>query len=347
MLASCATMLNGPTTTFVVHSATPAEVVTGGEVSSDSIRAMVHDVQHIARLQRGGHRFTKYTIEAERSKKPLDVVVTDSMGTYALEHKSRLHKAVAANVINYGSGLIIDLFHPQARFYPDLYVDGGRYATFRQVKHARRDYLLTRRDYLLTRGQTHLTLGLPWTNFFSTLPDALGRRRNNAGFIGMSLGAEYFYADRHSAALEVSGIIDAFLPVLAPIDFSGWHEFNDAVNFSLTHNHHTRYFSFGYGLNMPITRWRYWRYKLAMEEEDLDKPGPLGDKEFTEIHWKLGAAFNVYYKLGGRIRCGVVYRPTFYRFGSSKPWAYEHSISIDLKFNFNLRSPVRRSVGQR
>lgn len=339
LFASCATLLNGPTDSFVVHTAAPVKVVVAGDTLSGSVVpeagrpvAMVRDADYIADVWRERGRFVHYTAEVTRDNSPLAVDITNSTGVWHLGHASRLDNKAWTNVVFYGITVIADILHPQGHFYPDVYFADGRYATFRQLKRAMR-------DGLYSRGNVLATVGLPWTNFFSTHPDVLGRRTNHEGFIGLSFGAEYFYADRRSVAAEVSGIIDFFLPVVGAVDFSGWHEFNDAINISLFHNLHKRNFSFGYGFNAASTRWRYWHYDLFLDEEELDKPGPWGDEEFTENRWKLGAVLNAYYKIGTHTSFGVVYRPTFYRCGSPKPWAYEHSISIDLKFYIN---PGRR-----
>ncbi len=300
---------------------------------------MVRDADYIADVWRERGRFVRYPAEVARDRSPLAVDITDSTGTWYLDHASRLDNKAWANVVFYGGTVAVDILHPKGHFYPDLYFAAGRYATFRQLKNAMR-------EDLYSRGNVLITVGLPWTNFFSTVPDALGRRSNHAGFIGLSLGAEYFYADCRSVAAEASEILDFFVPVIAPADFAGWREFNDVINLSLSHNHHLRDFSFGYGFNAASTRWRYWHYDRFLDEEDLGKPGPLGDEEFTENRWKLGVVLNAYYKMGTHTSVGVVYRPSFYRCGSPEPWAYEHSISIDLKFYINTGRRVRWPVRQ-
>ncbi len=170
------------------------------------------------------------------------------------------------------------------------------------------------------------------------MPDALGRRTNRGGFIGISFGVEHFYADRRSIAAEFSGIMDLPGPVTGRALLSGWHELNRTINLSLTNNYHTRVFSLGYGLNFSQSAWSYefyddnWDYSHErFEHEELREP----------FRWKFGAMLNAYYKISSRTRLGVVYRPSFYRLGARTPWAYEHSISIDLKFNMNVGRTVR------
>lgn len=326
-------MFNGPTERLIVHSAAPAKVVVTGDTLPASAKladnepsSMTRDAAHIAYMWRDGHRFIRYSAEVRRSRFPLEVEIADSTGAYFLYHRSRLDNIAWMNVLNYGYGLLVDAFHPRGYSFPDLYFANGRYATPRQM----------RRELTAFRGNTYLTLGFLWPNFFNTAPDALERRSKQGGFVGLSLGVEHFYADRRSVAVEASAIAGG-----------GWgDEFNDAINLALTHNHHSGDFSLGYGINYSQAVWRYSEPGRFMYEDDFSPLRFVKGVEFRERRWKMGAVLNAYYKIGPYTRLGVVYRPSFYRFGASTPWAYEHSISIDLKFNIHLARPVGRPIGR-
>ncbi len=97
LLTSCATLLNGPTTAFTIRSAIPVDILSNAEIRTDSDYTMrndpipmINDVEYIATLWRDGPRFRYYTIETERSKKPLELEITDSTGTYILIRNHRL-----------------------------------------------------------------------------------------------------------------------------------------------------------------------------------------------------------------------------------------------------------------
>jgi hypothetical protein len=51
----------------------------------------------------------------------------------------------------------------------------------------------------------------------------------------------------------------------------------------------------------------------------------------------LGLVFPVDFQLGRRFYIGVIYRPTFFRFGVVKNFRYEHLISVDFSWKLRIK----------
>jgi len=194
---------------------------------------------------------------------------------------------------------------------------------------------------LYKKGNYIFSYGIPYANFFSTFSNRANvQRRNVAGFFGISGAFDWQYSSKHSLTLESNTIIDFFLPIIGAVDYidnGGTRQHTSMVNFSLYDNFHLSRFSFGYGLNLSHLHWNYRVYPYR-DDPEKEFYAPFGLESFSERYWSGGAVVNTFWKFSPCGRLGVVYRPSFYRFNYANSWKYEHSISIEAKWNILLKS---------
>ena len=154
--------------------------------------------------------------------------------------------------------------------------------------------------------------------------------KNSTGFLGSSIGADYFFSSDRFVNFSVAGVLDFFLPFPAPIDYAGGeYEFFNSSFISITNNHRINKFSMGYGLCFVNNSWRY------IELDDLGINSI--NQEIDKNHNAIGFTFPFYYQLGKTFYFGFIYRPTIYRFNIDESLKYEHLISLDFAWKFRLK----------
>lgn len=221
---------------------------------------------------------------------------------------------------------------------PDLFYGRDGYRADQKIGYFPRRHrpVVLRRRYegSFLKGRLNVSLSLPWTQFYSILPPARGVRRYAHGFIGIGAGVEYLYRDKTGLALEWNGMLNIFIPVLAPLDieYSGPYEGSSAMALSLAEYRHFRRFTLGYGINFTRNSWGYNYNDEPLEEGGEVPPPTFGTESLYEQYWSAGVVASAYVNLTPKIIFGVTYRPTFYRFTLPRKFCYEHTISLDLKF---------------
>lgn len=301
-LTSCATIFNGKEYQLKIYS------------DNAKAQAKVYD--------------SIYTLPADvaikRSKEDLKVtLITDSINKeFAV--KSRLSpEFIWGNVafvpimpLGYG----VDLTNPK-RFYYGKEIMLSDNDTINVIK---RDI---KKNYTTEKGQFNFLVSIPYGNLFYLQPQNESSK-TQAGFLGASLGAEYYYRDNKYVKFTTAVSIDFLAPVPVPISYDGANEFITAYNFTLTDNYRLNRFTLGYGLNYGIYKWR-------LENDDFIFPSTV-DVPRTKINHGLGIATNVYYQLSKAFFIGVVYNPTFVKTYPTTEFTYQHIISLDLQWKIKL-----------
>lgn len=305
LLASCATLLNGPCAETTVCTNSPAGII----YKKDTLLTHYGQVRLIA----------------PRSRDPLRITVfTDSI-CKKISVKPRNSCMFYSNIFfNYGIGMLPDLLGERRFTYPKrIYVDArDTVARYRKYNPAGQ------------QGEWLVHLSLPHINTFRMLPEGESPRIN-AGFWGILLGLDYFYRDYRFINFSVSGVSDFFVPVPAAVDISGEYELMSSRYMSLSHNHKMGRFTTGYGICLARNTWDFRYY-------DQFGPPPPSREPVKKSMDAIGMVFPVYYKAGQFFSLGLIYRPTFYRPGSDKPFAYEHLISMDFAWKFRLIGGIRQ-----
>ena len=172
-------------------------------------------------------------------------------------------------------------------------------------------------------GELCLHLSLPHINSFNLHPENEAGRKVNTGFWGVSVGLDYHHSTDQYLQVVAGAVTDIFLPVPAPVDYSGEVEFMNSLYFSFSNNHIIRKFTVGYGLSVGKNTWELRYY------EGVDDPPPIKDP-VTKTSTAFGFVMRGYYQVADNYYVGIVYRPTVFRFGIEPSFEYEHVISVDF-----------------
>ena len=88
-------------------------------------------------------------------------------------------------------------------------------------------------------------------------------------------------------------------------------------------------FARGHGLSLAENTWDYQYH------DRFDPPPPVRDP-VKRSNTALGLVFPFYYQLDDNFNLGLIYRPSFLRFGGVKSFQYEHLISIDFSWKLKV-----------
>lgn len=178
------------------------------------------------------------------------------------------------------------------------------------------------------KGQFFLHLSLPYINSFHLHPEN-ETKKNNTGFMGYSVGLDYYYNTTQYLNISFSQIEDFFLPI-AFVDKGDEYELMSSSYFSLSNNHKINKFAIGYGLSFAQNSWDL-RNHTWDENSSARKPIKKTNNAF-------GLVYSTYFQITQHFHLGVIYKPSFYRLNSETTFKYEHSVSID----FAWKIPINR-----
>lgn len=184
-----------------------------------------------------------------------------------------------------------------------------------------------KKRYTTEKGQFNLLISIPYGNLFYMQPQNESSK-TQAGFFGISIGAEYYYRDTKYVKFTAGSSIDFLAPVPAPVTYDGAAEFITVYNFALTDNYRLNRFTLGYGLNYGIYKWR-------LNNNEYIFPSTVNEPR-TRINHGLGIATNVYYQFSKAFFLGVVYNPTFITTYPKTEFNYQHVISLELQWKIKL-----------
>ncbi|MNK13379.1 hypothetical protein D3C87_314640 [compost metagenome] len=301
-LGSCATILNNQYQDVRLVTASPAKIV----LNKDTLETHKNSIK----------------IKLERNEKIKEVHVLSDSSTKIIKIKPIKSIAYWANIpYTYGIGLFFDKSSNKRFGYPlNIYVDATDTLTNSTT------YNSFKNDY--RKGTTKLHISLPWVNSFYLQPNNESFK-SNTGFIGLSLGVDYYHKSYQYLSLTTRLTTDFIVPFPAPVHFSGEHEFMNSFSINLTNNHSINRFSFGYGLSVAKNTWNLNYYN----REDTSPPAREPAKK---SHYTFGFTFPSYIQLARSFNVGLVYSPYFYRPALSEKFRYEHLISLDLAWKIKL-----------
>ncbi|MCX2743094.1 hypothetical protein OO013_04415 [Mangrovivirga sp. M17] len=169
-------------------------------------------------------------------------------------------------------------------------------------------------------GKVFWNISIPYINNFSvSYPD---KRINDTGFMGISVGFDYYYKDNSFINLTGGGIVNYFVPAPIPVFAPVNYDQISSSYFSLSHNHKIKRHKLGYGVVYSMDN-------VKPEEEGYDDYMPrLTNKS-------LGLVGSYYYQLGRAFHLGFVYRPTFISLDQFES-SYQHSISLDIAWKIRI-----------
>lgn len=177
-----------------------------------------------------------------------------------------------------------------------------------------------------SKGQIFIHLSLPYLNSFHFSPVGEGVK-NNAGFIGFSIGVDYFYKANQYVHLSFSQVQDFFFPIVF-VPRGDEYESMTANVLSLTNNNRLKRFSVGYGLMFSRNRWEV--RNISWDKNSSSRKPVAKDNNV------MGLSLSAYYQLTRHFHVGFIYRPTLMRLNHAPAFNYEHAISIDAAWKIRL-----------
>lgn len=315
LCSSCVSLMNTSHTRFSVHSNQPMSVVHEG----DTMRS---------RLTSGNNYSVVFY--PPRQKQDLQLSVHSDSLNSEISIPSKLDGKIYANIFfPLGVGLIVD-FNSKKRFtYPqDIFIDSLTPVDYKYIKP--RD--VRPKQLIARKGTFTLNIGFPYVNIFAHNSPYLGKTTHSTGFMGFSIGSDYYYHDNRFFNLTVAGVMDFMVPFPAPVcyDDEGVHEHFASTYGQFTHNHRVGEFSFGYGAALAANWWR------REEGQYIQNGDSYYSIDTVESDLSLGLAANAYFVPNESFYVGVNYRPTFISLQSDVRSSYNHVISIDFGFKIRL-----------
>lgn len=270
-------------------------------------------------------------VKVKRSKKDLPIKLISETDSKDYILKPSINpEFVFGNLIWTGSAPLAYLidFTNQKRFYYGKFIYLSSSDTTRIITTplSKRYNKFLSRSYPTDKGLLNLIAAFPWVNNFIMQPENESTK-NNTGFMGVSLGLEYFYSDTKFAAITTNAVSDFFIPFPAAVDFGGVWEFMNSVYLVLTNNQKYNNFQFGGGINFSKNIWMRRSYEL----EELP-PSPRDNT--TEVNYSIGLIFNGYYQITDIFFLGLIYRPNLLKVHPKTKFEYEHLISLEIRVNF-------------
>jgi hypothetical protein len=258
-------------------------------------------------------------IYAERQKKLLEFGVLTDTGAKKVVQRSTLSFAFITNFFyNYGIGALIDLTTTKRYGYPNIRLN-------------EKDTIEKHRPYvtLSTKGDFLLNVSMPMYNWFYFRPDG-EPVKNIKGGPGFSIGLDYFHSQKQFLNLSATVAIDGL--DISDIKPYGIFEKERTRYLSLSNNHVINKFTIGYGISYAYNAWEYIN---APKYRDSISTSITGRPSQTVSNNALGLVFTSYFKIVAGLNIGVIYRPTFIRFGSVDK--YEHLLSFDFGYRIPLK----------
>lgn len=335
LLTSCATIFNGKKTHVIVYTEKPAKLI-------------YNDDTLYTTAQNG---FSAVGINTLRRKHAFEfTIVSDS-----LERDISIPSKIS----------YVYYFNFYPLFWPGIFIDKGSQKRYtyksvinldenleispdKKITTAQRKDLIERRNaltrqeqknhFMTNKGDWYYYLSLPmfYLSYYSISPESFSRV-NTGGIFGISTGVDYYY--KRNRFFNITGTISAGGDISTCTD--GYSDTEKILTYNIngSHNHKYRNFSYGYGLSYTYTHWHKDTYKDLMgnlKENTQKRYSYLYTCEEANYS-TLGFVFNGYSYFSKYFSVGIIYKPNFVRLKSkSKPFCFEHQITLDFAFRFNL-----------
>lgn len=187
--------------------------------------------------------------------------------------------------------------------------------------------ILVQDKYPYKTKQVNLVLSLPWINSFYLKPQNEGTK-NNTGFWGLSVGAEYFYKPNAYLKFNGSTVIDFFVPVPAAVDIYGDHAQMTSTYLSVSNNFKSNRLNLGYGINFSRNCWAY---------HFSDTAGVTRREPIKKSSYSVGGISSAHFQISRLVLVGIIYRPTILRISPKTRFTYEHLFSLEFAFRLSIK----------
>ncbi len=230
----------------------------------------------------------KALLAVKRSDQPLTIrTVADSLeGQIIVNAQNSV--AYKYNIFTLGIGALIDKNNPKRYEYPWT------------IKIDPTDTITRVYDNFNTpyKGSIYLDINFPYVNNFLLNP-ANEESKYSTGFLGSSIGLDYYYSSYKYLNFSLSATMDFLLPFPVPIDYDGGeHEFFNSIHFSVSDNQRINRFSIGYGLCYVKNSWLYRDYGNYDPNYQI--------QEIDRSHIAIGFVFPAYFQVGKTFNIGLI-----------------------------------------
>lgn len=293
-LTSCATYLPDKGQKIKVITSLPAMVV----VKNDSILT----------------RKNKVVLNVLPSCDSLKITVLRDSLVKRIQVPSRNSFAYWLNISpSVDSGFLVDKINHKRYAYPSLiYVN---------LSDSTKSYS-TIDEQQFQKGSIDMRMSFPSINSFLLKPEDYGYKYST-GFVGLSLGTDYYYNKQKFISLTLSGVMNNEVPAPVGVDrWGGYWENFLAAFIGLSNNYIINRFRLGFGFSYSKVMWN---------SQDFDQ-NIFNSRKSDAI----GLIFPMYYQFNNRFFAGIVYRPTFIQLRHPHPLRYEHIISVDFGWRYSL-----------
>jgi hypothetical protein len=313
LLTSCATLFNRPNQNVRVYTTKPSMLV-----------------YHADTIKTNNNQAFLY---AKRQKAPLEFIVVTDTGAKKVIVKSTLSFGYYSNIFFYAGfpGLLIDLASIKRYGYPIIQLDQKNAI----VRRRPFDNYVTKSK----KGDFLLNVSIPLANGFHVNPDGEPMRYIQGG-LGISAGLDYFHDDKQFLNLSATAAIDG-----PHFEKRGQHEEARTRYLSFSNNHVIGRFSVGYGLAYTHNTWEYVNYEGIAYFGEWRVRSSEGRIPITKSNNALGLVFTSYFKIAAGLNAGVIYRPTYIRFGSDNK--YEHLLSFDVAYKIPINEQLFKRPAKR
>ena len=300
LMSSCATIVNQPYKYVTVHTTEPSTII----YRRDTINTIDNKVH----------------LKVERKKETLSIVAATDSLTKTIRIESRNSFMYWANILNCGTGMLVDMKNPKRYSYPDkIYINSA--------DKIDRYYLYGKAN---NKGELYLHLSPPPSIcLFQMTPENEGIKVH-VGLEKFAVGLDYYHSKNQFIHLGVSKVVSGG-------DFSLKIYKSELINsdyICLSNNYKIGRFSIGYGLSYAKNTWEYEKWEWG---HLFFIPVPVTVESAKKNHNAFGLIFPGYFQLGEYFYVGVVYRPTFYRPNVMDKFSYEHLISVDFAWKIRLK----------
>jgi len=188
-------------------------------------------------------------------------------------------------------------------------------------------------------GDFRLDIKLPHFNYLAFNPNKEFRDAE-FGFNGYGLGLEYNYTDKKFMEVSTSFAMTFELPFPASVD-AEYNKILSTTYFNISDNFIKGRFSFGYGLNYSLNRWKEWTRNFDNWNGNFDSIGTTTSSR-TIINKNIGLTFNSYYRIGKTIHVGLIYQPSVLNLNKKPEFIYEHLISLEVNWRIKLLNTKKK-----
>lgn len=145
------------------------------------------------------------------------------------------------------------------------------------------------------------------------------------GFLGASVGFEYYFTDKYYLNMDFGGLTDFPIPFPAPIDYGGEYNRSFAIYGDIQIGSYYKRLSYDMGIQFTQTRY-YERETVELFPEYIDS------LKYYKKQNNLGLAFSAYYRTTKNLKLGFNYYPSFLVLENVPKFHYSHLLFFELSF---------------